>query len=106
MRDQTDLTLDHIVSALAARGLARQGQSAVRLSGRQTNSVWRIDAAPNPLICKVYSGAHTPLFANDPEREAQALAMFAPLGLAPQMRARFDISGTPAVAYDFVSGDT
>lgn len=67
------------------------------LTGGRTNRVWRVGG----LVVKVFHpNAATPLFPNDPAAEARALSIFAPLGLAPTLRA----VGLDWLIYDHVPG--
>lgn len=67
------------------------------LAGGRTNRVWHL----GDLVAKSYrAGAATALFPNDPAAEARALARFAPLGLAPRLRA----AGPDWLIYDHLPG--
>lgn len=67
------------------------------LSGGRTNQVWR---AGNLVIKKYAAQGASLLFPNDPIAEAQALAHFGPLGMAPTLVGQ----GSGWIAYDFVLG--
>ena len=81
-----------LIDALAPDTLRDlQGQDAAwiieplsPLSGGRTNHVWRVG---NRVLKRTRPDAATPLFPNDPAAEAQALRLFAPEGLAPELRA-------------------
>lgn len=67
------------------------------LPGGRTNRLWRI----GPLVLKRHDpAAASPLFPNDPQAEARALALFSPDALAPRLRA----SGDDWLIYDHVDG--
>ncbi len=67
------------------------------LAGGRTNRAWRI----GDCVVKVYDpDAASPLFPNDPQAEARALAQIGPGGLAPRLLA----SGDDWVAYAHVEG--
>ena len=67
------------------------------LPGGRTNRLWRI----GPLVLKRHDpAAASPLFPNDPQAEARALALFSPHALAPRLRA----SGDDWLIYDHVDG--
>lgn len=67
------------------------------LQGGTTNLVWRCD----DVVIKSYRPARaTPLFPNDPQQEAAALAALAPQGFAPQLLAK----GGLWLAYAFLPG--
>lgn len=71
--------------------------NATALAGGRTNRVWRL----GDVVAKSYrAGAATPLFPNDPAAEARALTLFAPLGLAPRLRA----AGPDWLIYDHLPG--
>ncbi|OYU19850.1 MAG: aminoglycoside phosphotransferase [Rhodobacteraceae bacterium PARR1] len=57
---------------------------AALLSGGRTNHVWRVG---NRVLKHYRPHAATPLFPNDPGAEVRALRLFAPEGLAPELRA-------------------
>lgn len=57
------------------------------LSGGRTNRVWRVG---DLIVKRHHPDASSPLFPNDPLAERQALFHFAPLGLAPRLRAHGD----------------
>ena len=57
------------------------------LRGGRTNRVWRV----GDLVVKLHDpSAASPLFPNDPGAEIRALRQFAPMGLAPGLRAHGD----------------
>jgi aminoglycoside phosphotransferase (APT) family kinase protein len=67
------------------------------LSGGRTNRLWRV----GDLVVKRHDpAAASPLFPNSAADEARALAAFAPLGLAPRLRA----AGPDWVIYDHLDG--
>ena len=69
------------------------------LQGGRTNRLWRIGG----FVLKRHDpAAASPLFPNDPLAEARALTLFAPLGLAPRLRA----AGPDWVIYDHCEGST
>lgn len=69
------------------------------LPGGRTNRLWRV----GNLVVKCHDpGAATPLFPNDPQAEARALGLCAPLGLAPALRE----AGKDWLIYDHVEGTT
>jgi len=69
------------------------------LPGGRTNRLWHVGA----YVVKRYdASAASPLFPNDPKAEARALAILAPQGLAPRLRA----AGTDWILYDHVPGPT
>jgi aminoglycoside phosphotransferase (APT) family kinase protein len=74
-----------IRAALAEAGLATGG-TWTPLRGGRTNRLWR--SAEAGLVCKLYSGAASPLFPNDPEAEALALRALAGRQIAPALVAR------------------
>lgn len=67
------------------------------LAGGRVNRLWRV----GPLVIKAYDAAGgSPLFPNDPDAEARALTLAAPLGLAPPLAAQ----GSGWIAYHHASG--
>lgn len=67
------------------------------LSGGRSNRLWRVGDA----VVKLHdAGAASPLFPNDAGAEARALALFAPLGLSPELLA----AGQDWVIYRHVAG--
>lgn len=67
------------------------------LRGGRTNRLWQV----GDLVLKRHDpAAASPLFPNSAADEARALTAFAPLGLAPRLRA----SGTDWVIYDHLPG--
>lgn len=67
------------------------------LAGGRTNRLWRVGGY---TVKRFDPAAATPLFPNDAAAEARALALFAPLGLAPQLRAQ----GVDWLVYDHAEG--
>ena len=84
-------------AALAALGA---GDAAwLPMAGGRTNRLWRV----GPFVLKRHDpAAASPLFPNDPLAEARALALLAPSGLAPTLRA----AGPDWVIYDHIEGPT
>lgn len=70
----------------------------VPLAGGRTNRLWRVGAF---TVKRFDLDAASPLFPNDPLAEARALALFAPLGLAPRLRA----AGRDWLIYDHIEGE-
>lgn len=69
------------------------------LAGGRVNRLWRVGA----VVVKAYDAAGaSPLFPNDPEAEARALALAAPPGLAPPLAAH----GPGWNAYHYAAGTT
>ena len=77
----------------------------VPLAGGRTNRVWRLRGKLYDLVLKLYvSEGATPLFANDPAREAACLAALSGCGLAPE-RVAGDAGAThPWVLYRHLPG--
>ena len=93
-------------TALARRWPAAVGAPWHRLTGGRTNLVWHV-AASEPLICKLYrAAAATPLFENDPLREAALLRHLGGLGLAPTFLDSFDSPLGPVLLCRPVEGRT
>ena len=67
------------------------------LAGGRTNRLWR---AGDLTIKKFTADAASPLFPNDAAAEARALELFAPLGIAPRLRA----AGADWLVYDHADG--
>lgn len=67
------------------------------LSGGRTNRLWRVG---DYTVKQFDSAASSPLFPNDVEAEARALALFSPLGIAPRLRA----VGADWLIYDYIEG--
>ena len=87
-QDPAEAALARLLPATAAREA---------LPGGRTNRLWRI----GPLVLKRHDpAAASPLFPNDPQAEARALALFAPHGLAPRLRA----AGDDWLIYDHAEG--
>lgn len=75
------------------------------LQGGRTNALWRVDAPGGAVVVKLFRpGTDTPLFRNDPDAEAQALAALAGSGLAPALRARGETALGPSLIYGHVAG--
>lgn len=68
------------------------------LAGGRTNRLWR---AGDLTIKKFTPDAASPLFPNDAVAEARALGLFAPLGIAPRLRA----AGADWLIYDHAEGE-
>lgn len=67
------------------------------LAGGRTNRLWR---AGRFTVKQFDAAAASPLFPNDAGAEARALGLFAPLGLAPRLRAQ----GADWLIYDHAEG--
>lgn len=67
------------------------------LAGGRTNQVWRVGAF---TVKRFDAAAASPLFPNDAGAEARALALFAPLGIAPRLRG----AGADWLIYDHAEG--
>lgn len=109
------------------------GASWVVLTGGRTNATWRIDTtttpnttpntgpntgtntgpnalpdtgpAPTSIVCKLYRpGGDTPLFANDPGAEAEALAALTGSDLAPRLIAAGETPAGGSLLYTHVPG--
>lgn len=82
---------------IALTRLGLRTEARVPLPGGRSNRVWRI----GDLVLKRFDpDAATPLFPNDPLAEARALTLFAPLHIAPVLRA----AGPDWVIYDHHEG--
>lgn len=67
------------------------------LAGGRTNRLWRVGRF---TVKRFDAAAASPLFPNDAGAEARALTLFAPLGLAPRLRAQ----GADWLIYDHAEG--
>lgn len=67
------------------------------LAGGRTNLLWRVGGF---TVKRFNAAAASPLFPNDVQAEARALALFAALGIAPRLRA----VGTDWLIYDHAAG--
>lgn len=77
----------------------------VALAGGRTNRVWRLRGELYDFVLKLYdAGAATPLFANDPVREAACLAALCAQGLAPAPVAGDPQAETPWILYRHLPG--
>ncbi len=77
----------------------------VPLAGGRTNRVWRLSGELYDLVLKLYvSDAATPLFANDPLREAACLAALSGSGIAPTPVAADPKAETPWILYRHLPG--
>ncbi len=92
---------DAIASALAGAGVPTGGAWS-DLRGGRTNRLWR--SAEHGLACKLYSGAASPLFPNDPASEALALRALAGRDIAPDLVARVDTALGVCLVYRYVEG--
>ena len=88
--DSLDAALLRLDPALAARVWEP-------LAGGRTNRVWRVGAF---TVKRFDAAAASPLFPNDALAEARALELFAPLGLAPRLRA----AGADWLIYEHAEG--
>jgi aminoglycoside phosphotransferase (APT) family kinase protein len=89
---------------LESRGLAGADTGFAPLSGGRTNRLWRFRNAANSLVCKLFTGADTPLFPNDPKAEATALRHLHGCGIAPSLVASVDTAHGSALVYEHVDG--
>lgn len=81
------------------------GSDWVPLSGGRTNTVWKVPTARRNFVVKLFSAAgETPLFANDPDAEAVALAALLGTGLAPELAATLGSEVGQSLAYVLVPG--
>ncbi|MBC2836094.1 phosphotransferase family protein [Paragemmobacter straminiformis] len=76
---------------------ALKGVCWLPLAGGRTNRLWRIGGF---TVKKYQADAASPLFPNDAAAEARALELFAPLGIAPRLRA----AGADWLVYDHAEG--
>lgn len=67
------------------------------LAGGRTNRLWRVGGF---TVKRFDVAAASPLFPNDPRAEAKALGLFAPVGIAPRLRAE----GADWLIYDHAEG--
>lgn len=94
-----------LIAQLRRRGLLPGDLRAVALRGGRTNRVWRLRGIPYDLVLKLYvSDAATPLFANDPGREAACLRALSGTGLAPEVLAADPRADPPWLLYRHLSG--
>lgn len=86
-------------------GLVSVGAVWQALSGGRTNSLWRIDCDGQTVVCKLFRhNAVNPLFPNEIDDEAQALALLSDSGLAPKLIARAQTDHGPCLLYQYVDG--
>lgn len=95
-----------LATALAARGFGHVAEDWTPLVGGRTNLVWRLGNAKMDVVCKLYRGAGTVVFPNNPAAEHDALAALAGTDLAPALRDRLNWGGETCLVYRFVSGRT
>lgn len=71
------------------------------LQGGRSNRVWRSD----DRVVKLYQGERgNPLFANDPAREAAALAALSGTGMVPPLQSAGQFEGHNWLIYDHITG--
>ena len=72
------------------------------LRGGRSNRLWRVRAPGGEAVVKLYTGAPTPLFENDPAKERAALDALSRTGLAPRALASLRTAAGPALIYGHV----
>lgn len=94
-----------LIARLRRSGHLAAGPDPVPLAGGRTNRVWRLRGKMYDLVLKLYvSAGATPLFANDPAREAACLAALSGCGLAPEPVAGDAGADRPWVLYRHLPG--
>lgn len=92
-----DAVLTPLEAALLRLDPALAGAEWQVLAGGRTNRLWRVGG----FTVKRYAvDAASPLFPNDAKAEARALGLFAPLGIAPVLRA----AGADWLIYEHAEG--
>ena len=93
-----------ILEKLQQTGLAQTETDFVRLVGGRTNELWKFGSAGRDLVCKFFTGTHSPLFPNDPQAELATLSHLAGSDLAPRPIGLFQTSAGPFLVYEFMEG--
>ncbi len=98
-------TADSLREALVRAGLVAPQAAWTALAGGRTNAIWRIDAAPHPLVCKLFrEDGGTPLFPNQPRAEITALRALDGSGIAPRLVAVAETALGTCLLYRHVAG--
>ena len=98
-------TADSLREALVRAGLVAPQAAWTALAGGRTNAIWRIDAAPHPLVCKLFrEDGGTPLFPNQPKAEIAALRALDGSSIAPQFVAVAETALGTCLLYRHVTG--
>lgn len=97
-RGRMNGTPDSLDNALLRLDPALAAAPRYPLAGGRTNRLWRVGTF---TVKQFDLSAASPLFPNDASAEAKALGLFAPLGIAPSLRA----AGSDWLIYDHVEGD-
>ena len=96
---------DFLREALGRAGLVAPEAAWTALAGGRTNAIWRIDAAPHPLVCKLFrENGGTPLFPNQPKAEIAALRALDGSGIAPRFVAVAETALGICLIYRHVAG--
>ncbi len=94
-----------LIARLRRGGHLAADPDPVALEGGRINRVWRLRGVLYDLVLKLYDpGGATPLFANDPAREASCLAALAKSGLAPVLVAGDAQADRPWILYRHLPG--